>query len=84
MQFVFILWTHQIALLGNDRGNSNRQKSYGQHKLQARNSQDSMKLFFSVSYGQKRVLWHLEEELGQLANCMLENDKPLENSKVCL
>lgn len=41
-----------------------------------------MKLVFSVSYGQERVLWHLEEELGQLANCTLENDKPLENSKV--
>lgn len=76
---------HQIALLGNRRkGNSNRQKSSGQHKLQASNSQDSMKLFFSVSYGQERVLWHLEEELEQLANCTLENDKPLENSKVCL
>lgn len=63
-------------------GNSNRQKSSGQHKLQASNSQDSMKLRFSVSYGQERVLWPLEEELGQLANCTLENDKPLENSKV--
>lgn len=35
----FILWTHQIALLGNDdRGSSNRQKASGQHKLQASNS----------------------------------------------
>lgn len=63
-------------------GISNRQKSSGQHKLQASNSPDSAKLFFSVSSGQERVLWHLEEELGQLANCTLENDKPLENSKV--
>lgn len=73
---------HHIALLGNYQGNSNRPKSSDQHKLQASNSQDSVKLFFSVSYGQERVLWHLEEELGQLANCTLENDKPLENSKV--
>lgn len=65
-------------------GNSNRQKTSGQHKLEASNSQDSMELFLSVSYGQKRVLWHLEEELGRLANCMLENDNPLENSKVWL
>lgn len=63
-------------------GNSNRHKSSGQHKLHASNSQECMKLFFGVSYSQECVLWHLEEELGQLANCTLENDKPLENSKV--
>lgn len=63
-------------------GSSNRQKPSGQHKLQASNSQDSTKLCFSVGHGQERVLWHLEEELGLLANCTLENDKPLENSKV--
>lgn len=49
--------------------------------LQASNAQGGIRLCFSVSYGQERVLWHLEEQLGQLANCMLENDKPLENQK---
>lgn len=63
------------------RGNSNSQKSSGQHKLEASNAQGGIKLFFSVSYGQECVLWHLEEQLGQLANCTLENDKPLENQK---
>lgn len=76
-------------LLGNDGGeglgravDSNRQKSSGQHKLQASSSQESVKLFFSVGQGRERVLWHLEEELGLLANCKLENDKPLENAKI--
>lgn len=41
-----------------------------------------MEVFFSVSYGQERVLWPLEDELEQLANCTLERDQPLENSKV--
>lgn len=82
---VFILWTHQIALLGNDdRGSSNRQKASGQHKLQASNSRGSADPFCTVSHGQDPVLWHLEEEWETLANCTLENDKPLEHSKVRL
>lgn len=64
------------------KGSSNRQKASGQHKLQASNSRDSTDLFCSVSHGQDPVLWHLEEELETLANCTLENDKPLEHSKV--
>lgn len=50
---MFILWMHLSALLGNRRGNSQRQKSSGQHKLPASNSQDGMKLFLHVSYGQE-------------------------------
>lgn len=66
------------------RVSSNRQKASGQHKLQASNSRDSADLFCSVSHGQEPVLWHLEEELEKLANCTLENDKPLKHSKVRL
>lgn len=79
---VSIPWMQATALLGNHQGDSNRQKSSGQPKLEASNSQDSMELCFSVSDDQKCVLWCLEEELEQLANCTLENDKPPENSKV--
>ena len=63
---------------------SNRQKAPGQHGLQASNSQDSVDWVCSVSHGQEPVLWHLEEELEKLANCTLENDKPLEHSKARL
>lgn len=79
--FLFCGRTTQ-AFLETVRGHSNRQKSSGQHRLQASSSQDSMEVFFSVSYGQERVLWPLEDELEQLANCTLERDQPLENSKV--
>lgn len=64
------------------RGDSEGQNPSAQHKREASSSQHGTKLCFSVSYGQECVLWHLEGELGQLANCTLENDKPLENSKV--
>lgn len=64
------------------RGDSKGQKPSAQHKPEASSSQHGTKPRLSVSYGQECVLWHLEGELGQLANCTLENDKPLENSKV--
>lgn len=60
-----------LSLLGNmegaeagGRADSSRQKSSGQHKLEPSNPQESMKLPFSVGYGQERVLWQLDEELG--------------------
>lgn len=81
--FLFCGRTAQ-AFLETIRGHSNRQKSSGQHRLQASSSQDSMEVFFSVSYGQECVLWPLEDELEQSANCTLEHDQPLENSKVWL
>ena len=63
-------------------GDSKGQKPSVQHKPEASSSQHGTKPRLGVSYGQECVLWHLEGELGQLANCTLENDKPLENSKV--
>lgn len=77
-----------LSLLGNHGGlgkggaGSSRQKCSSQHKLASSNPQESTKWPFSVGYGQEHVLWHLDEKLGLLANCTLENDKPLENAKV--
>lgn len=62
-------------------GSSNRQRAPGQHELQAGNSQGSVDWVCRASHGQEPVLWHLEEELEKLANCTLENDKPLEHPK---
>ena len=45
---------------------------------------EAARVWFVVSHGQDPVLWHLEEELETLANCTLENDKPLKHSKVRL
>ena len=64
------------------QGDSKGENPSAQHTLEASSSQHGTEPCFSVSYGQECVLWHLEGELGQLANCTLENDKPLENSKV--
>lgn len=71
-----------LSLLGNDGGCGGGGAGEGsifkqteilrQHKLEPSNPQESMKLPFSVGYGQERVLWHLDEELGLLANCTLE------------